>query len=68
MDIKLTEILCAGIERQQLAHALGLTPASITYWSKKDDALPKQYQFDLMHGSKEAKAIRRKVLKWRKSQ
>lgn len=60
MKITKTQIKSAGIKFIDLAAAVGLSHGAI---SKQPDLLNETVQYRLLHGSKEAQAIRRKVLR-----
>lgn len=60
MDIKKSQVKKAGVKYIDLASALNITPAMV---AQLPDEIPHKYQYLLRFGSKEAQAIRRKVLR-----
>lgn len=67
MEITKNQIKKAGVKYIDLAAALGISPPMVSQ-IKANEPLPDRYQYALRFGSKEAQAIRRKTIKWIKSQ
>jgi len=65
MNITKTDVKNAGIKFKELANALGVVQSAITAWP---ETLPRVYQLEMISGRKEAKAIRRKILRHKNSE